>query len=126
MHECVNKYVRVSELQTQADSHTQIKPPPRHNYRRLKFHNNPLRGKQRERESENQTNIDTDTHTEGGRLGEKRPVKTREKQKRKRIIKPMEELFHSHHSNHVLKQPLWREWCVKRSERGTNVLPRIT
>lgn len=25
----------------------------------------------------------------------------------------------------MLKQPLWREWCVERWERGTNVLPRI-
>lgn len=32
----------------------------------------------------------------------KRHIKTRENKKRKRIIKSMEELFHSHHSNHVL------------------------
>lgn len=68
VHECVNKYVRVSELQTQADSHTQIKPPPRHNYRRLKFHNNPLRGKQREREKVRirRTLTLTDTQREAG------------------------------------------------------------
>lgn len=87
----------MSELQTQAD--TQIKPPLRHNYPRLKLNNNPLREKRREkgRKRGTLTLTDTDSQREAG--WEKRHVKTGKNKKRKRIIKSMEELFHSHHSN---------------------------
>ena len=47
----------------------------------------------------------TETDTEGGRVGgKKRHVKTGENKKRKkRTIKWMKKLFHSHHSNAVKK-----------------------
>lgn len=47
------------------------------------------------------TLTETDSQREAG--WNKKHVKTGMNKKRKRIIKSMEELFHSHHSNPVLK-----------------------
>lgn len=91
-------YVNKSVCEWIADTHSQINPPPRHNYPRLKFNVNPERERKRE-----ERNTDSDRLTEGGRLKRKKNIKTRENKKRKRIIKSMEERFHSHHSNRVLK-----------------------
>lgn len=60
---CVNTVSEcVSELQTQADGHAQIKPPLRHNYPGFKLNDNPLK----EKERETKTLTETDSQRKAG------------------------------------------------------------